>query len=151
MSANIQKLLPPLNQDGSLTSPDNPPNSFHNYPSVLTTIPHNVHTHIPPTVSAVQQPNLPNATTSAPTNVSTNFPSSSLPEHPTSSRAPSHSGGNNAQKVHAARCTLMMRELLLELTAMAQEHAVYSPQKLFNFHFTEEQLGKSESNSNTKQ
>uniref|UniRef100_A0A6A7FY64 Protein FAM160A1-like isoform X1 n=2 Tax=Hirondellea gigas TaxID=1518452 RepID=A0A6A7FY64_9CRUS len=39
----------------------------------------------------------------------------------------------NPAKVHAARCAVMLRQLLLELSALAQEHAVYTPVMIFDF------------------
>ncbi|KAF2366466.1 Retinoic acid induced 16-like protein [Trinorchestia longiramus] len=39
----------------------------------------------------------------------------------------------NPQKVHAARCAILLRQLLLSLSALAQEHAVYAPEMVFDF------------------
>lgn len=39
----------------------------------------------------------------------------------------------NPAKVHAARCTLLLRQLLLQLSALSQEHAVYVPNMVFDF------------------
>lgn len=39
----------------------------------------------------------------------------------------------NPEKVHAARCAVLLRQLLLQLSALVQEHAVYSPTMLFQF------------------
>ncbi|XP_018019872.1 FHF complex subunit HOOK interacting protein 1A isoform X2 [Hyalella azteca] len=47
----------------------------------------------------------------------------------------------NPEKVHAARCAILLRQLLLDLSALAQEHAVYCPQMIFDFNAKNIDLG----------